>query len=198
MRVLVIYCHPSQTSFNAAVLDVVRERLDVANVETRVIDLYAVGFDPVMSLSALQIYDRTAQYTAPIRNHVEALTWCDTLIFIYPTWTYGQPAMLKGWLDRVLAPGVAFELPEHGDIKPGLTHIDRLGVFTTCGASRWLTWFVGSPGRRTLLRGIRLLCAKRCRTVFAAHYNMDSSTIASRSAHLKRVAKAVDRLIGRM
>jgi putative NADPH-quinone reductase len=105
--------------------------------------------------------------------------------------------MLKGWLDRVLSPGVAFELAQQGDIKPALTHIARLGVFTTCGASWWLTQFMGSPGKRILLRGVRGLCAKRCRTTFTAHYNMDSSTPESRAAHLERVSKTINRLIAR-
>jgi NAD(P)H dehydrogenase (quinone) len=84
----------------------------------------------------------------------------------------------------------------NGDIRPGLTNITRLGVFTTCGASWWLTRIIGAPGRRTLLRGIRLLCAKRCRTVFAAHYLMDSSTPETRARHLRKVAERTDRLIG--
>jgi putative NADPH-quinone reductase len=106
--------------------------------------------------------------------------------------------MLKGWLDRVLLPDVAFLMPdaENRTIRPGLHHITRLGVFTTCGASRWLTWLVGAPGKRTLMRGVGFLCHPRRRTAFAAHYLMDSSTPASRAAHLARVNRAMDRLIG--
>ena len=196
MRALVVYSHPSKTSFNAAILGVIRERLEAAKAETRIIDLYEQGFDPILSLKAWSCYERPADYIPPLQDHVDALSWCDTLIFVYPTWWYGQPAMLKGWLDRVLAPDVAFELREQGDIRPALTHINRLGVFTTCGASPWLTWFIGAPGKRTLLRGVRLLCAKRCKTAFAAHYNMDSSTAESREAHLKKVAKTLNRLVG--
>jgi hypothetical protein len=82
-------------------------------------------------------------------------------------------------------------------IRPGLQHISRLGVFTTCGASRWLTWFVGAPGKRTLTRGVGLLLKPRKRSVFAAHYLMDSSTPESRQRHLESVAAKMDRLIGR-
>jgi putative NADPH-quinone reductase len=135
----------------------------------------------------------------PVQQDCDDLAWCDTLIFVYPTWWYGLPAMLKGWLDRVLVPGLAFLMPqaEGETIRPGLTHITRLGVFTTCGASWWLTRLVGAPGRRTLLRGVGLLCAPRKKTAFAAHYLMDSSTPESRAKHLANVARQMDRLIGR-
>ncbi len=134
----------------------------------------------------------------PVADHCEHIGWCDTLIFVYPTWWYGLPAMLKGWLDRVLLPEVAFLMPEgpNETIRPGLTQVTRLAVFTTCGASRWLSFWIGAPGRRTILRGIRLLCAPRCRTVFLAHYLMDSSTAEGRASHLVRVGAKMDRLIG--
>ena len=98
----------------------------------------------------------------------------------------------------MLLPDVAFLMPDGANrtIRPGLHHISRLGVFTTCGASRWLTWVVGAPGKRTLMRGVGLLLKPRKRTVFAAHYLMDSSTAASRARHLDRVAAKLDRLIG--
>jgi putative NADPH-quinone reductase len=85
---------------------------------------------------------------------------------------------------------------ENATIRPGLQHITRLGLFTTCGASWWLTQLVGSPGKRTILRGIGLLCAKSHKKTFAAHYLMDSSTDASRKKHLNRVAKKMDRFVG--
>lgn len=190
MRALVVYCHPNPDSFTAAVRDTVCDALHRSGAETRVVDLYAEDFDASLSAAELSIYEDTARNTAPVAGHVAALRWADTLIFVYPTWWYGLPARLKGWLDRVLVPGVAFRMPEAtgGDIKPGLTHIRALAVFTTCGASRWLTAAIGAPGRRTLLRGIRALCGRRCRTLYCAHYLMDSSTPESRAAHLARVA----------
>jgi putative NADPH-quinone reductase len=198
MRALVVYCHPRRESFTAAIRDVVLGRLEAAGAETRVADLYAEGFDPVLSAGEHAGYLDSPDNRQPVATECDALAWCDTLVFVYPTWWYGLPAMLKGWLDRVLLPDVAFMMPkaEGETIRPGLTHITRLGVFTTCGASRWLTAFVGAPGRRTLLRGVRHLCAPRCRTTFAAHYLMDSSTPESRAAHLATVARRVDRLIG--
>ncbi|MCV3273132.1 NAD(P)H-dependent oxidoreductase [Roseobacter sinensis] len=198
MRALVIYCHPKEASFTAAVRDLVLERLRFAGAETRLIDLYRRDFAPVLSSEELDLYVDTPANRVPVAQDVEDVLWCDTLIFIYPTWWYGLPAMLKGWLDRVLLPDVAFLMPdgENDNIRPGLTHITRLGAFTTCGASWGLTQMVGAPGRRTLLRGVRAICARRCKTTFAAHYLMDSSTEASRRAHLQKVARKMDKFIG--
>jgi NAD(P)H dehydrogenase (quinone) len=199
MKALVVYCHPKDGSFNAAVRDLVLAKLRAAGAEVRLADLYARGFQPVLTTPEWERYLDCPANCAPVDRDVADLRWCDTLIFVYPTWWYGLPAMLKGWLDRVLLPDVAFLMPDAANrtIRPGLRHIRRLGVFTTCGASFWLTKLIGSPGRRTLMWGVGLLCAKGARKVFAAHYLMDSSTEASRKAHLSRVAARMDRLIGR-
>ena len=198
MRALVIYCHPRPESFTAAVRDTVMDRLSAAGVETRLIDLYAEGFQPCLTAEEHADYEQEPDNIAPVARHVADLQWCDTLIFVYPTWWYGLPAMIKGWLDRVLVPGVAFLMPdaENDDIRPGLTNITRLAVLTTCGASWWLTRIVGAPGKRTILRGLRFICAKRCKTTFAAHYLMDKSTPQSRARHLARVAQRMDGFIG--
>ncbi|MEO1638089.1 MAG: NAD(P)H-dependent oxidoreductase [Pseudomonadota bacterium] len=198
MRVLVVYCHPREGSFNAAVRDTVLERLKAAGAEVRLHDLYREGFQPVLTTEEWTGYEDCPKNQEPVADQVADVAWCDTLIFIYPTWWYGLPAMLKGWLDRVLLPDVAFIMPkvEDENIKPGLHHITRMGVFTTCGASRWLTFFIGAPGKRTLMRGVGLLLAPRTRKVFAAHYLMDSAKEPALKAHLAKVATKVDKLTG--
>ncbi|MGV6847404.1 MAG: NAD(P)H-dependent oxidoreductase [Marinibacterium sp.] len=199
MRALVVYCHPRPDSFTAAVRDVVLDRLRAAGAEIRLHDLYGQGFDPVLSSDEHECYERAPENRARVEAECEDLLWADALIFVYPTWWYGLPAMIKGWLDRAMVPEIAFLMPrgEHDNIRPGLTHITRLGVFTTCGASRWLTLLVGAPGKRTLMRGLGFLLAPRARKVFAAHYLMDSSTEESRARHLKTVAAKMDRLATR-
>jgi putative NADPH-quinone reductase len=199
MRALVVYCHPSEDSFNAAVRDLVLAKLKASGAEVRLRDLYAEGFQPVLTGTEWANYMNSPGNRTPVEAHCADVEWCDTLIFVYPTWWYGLPAMLKGWLDRVMLPDMAFHMPKEfgGTIRPGLHHISRLGVFTTCGASFWLTLFVGAPGKRTLQRGLGTLLKPRTRRAFAAHYLMDSSTPESRKRHLTRVAAQMDKLIGR-
>jgi len=198
MRALVVYCHPREGSFTAAVRDLVLAKLSDAGAEVRLRDLYAEGFQPVLTAGEHEGYLDTPANRVPVERDCHDLEWCDTLIFVYPTWWYGLPAMLKGWLDRVFLPDLAFLMPDAKDktIRRGLDHITRMGVFTTCGASWWLTTLVGAPGRRTLLRGVGILLKPGARKVFAAHYLMDSSTPESRAAHLRKVAERMDRLIG--
>lgn len=200
MRALVVYCHPKTDSFNAAVKDLVLAKLRAVGAEVRLADLYRRGFTPVLTDAEWEGYLTCPTNADAVADDVADLRWCDTLIFVYPTWWYGLPAMLKGWLDRVMLPDVAFLMPDDSNrnIRPGLRHITRLGVFTTCGASWWLTKLIGSPGRRTLMWGVGLLCAKGKRAVFAAHYLMDSSTDFSRRTHLDRVGRKMDRLMGRV
>lgn len=197
MRALVVYCHPKEGSFASAVRDTVMDRLIASGAQTRLRDLYAEGFQPVLTGPEWADYLDAPTNRAPVEDHVTDLEWCDTLIFVYPTWWYGLPAMLKGWLDRVLLPEVAFLMPkERGEpIRPGLHHIDKMGVFTSCGASWWLTRMVGAPGRRTLLRGVGYLLKPGAKKVFAATYLIDSATPAALAKHLRVVATKTDRLI---
>jgi len=193
MRVLIVHSHPDPDSYNASLCRTVAETLTRGGHELRVIDLYAEGFQPVLSREGWRAYEDAARNADGIEDHVAALRWAEGLIFVYPTWWYGLPAMLKGWLDRVWTPGVAFTLPKDGPIAPSLTHIRKLGVVTTCGASWWLTQVVGAPGRNLMLRGCRFLMAPRCKRLYLAHYRMDASTPQSREKFRARVARAMAR-----
>ncbi|MCV6592819.1 MAG: NAD(P)H-dependent oxidoreductase [Silicimonas sp.] len=197
MKALVVYCHPREGSFNAAIRDLVLEKLKAAGAEVRLSDLYARDFQPILTAAEHEGYLNCPENCEPVQSDVDDVRWCDTIIFVYPTWWYGLPAVLKGWLDRVMLPDVAFFMPdsENETIGPGLRHISRLGVFTTCGASWWLTQLVGAPGKRTLMRGLGFICKRRVKTTFAAHYLMDSSTPESRKKHLDKVARKMDRFL---
>lgn len=195
MRILIVYSHPVPESFNAAVRDTALESLRQGGHEVRLLDLYADGFDPVMGAQERRDYHTEDLNENPVREHIALIRWAEGLLFVYPTWWYGLPAMLKGWLDRVWVPHVTFSMPvDNQPIQPLMTHIRFLGAVTTCGAPWWWSKVVGEPGRRTILRGIRALCAKRCRTLWQAHYKMDSSTDASRKAFLAIIRRKLSRI----
>lgn len=194
MRVLLVYCHPVPESFCAALRDACMAGLAERGHEVRLLDLHAEGFDPVMTAPERRAYNDGPPSDPVLLAHAGHLRGAEGLLFVYPTWWYGLPAMLKGWLDRVWAVDIAFALDPHGGrITPKLQNIRRLGVATTCGASWWVSKLVGEPGRKTLLRGFRPLFSARCRSFYLAHYDMDRSTQASREAYLERVKRAMAR-----
>ena len=195
MRILVVYSHPVPESFNAAVRDTALEALRQGGHDVKLLDLYAEDFDPVMQAQERRDYHTEDLNEDPVRDHIALIRWAEGLLFVYPTWWYGLPAMLKGWLDRVWVPHVTFSMPvDDQPIRPLMTHIRFLGAVTTCGAPWWWSKVVGEPGRRTILRGIRALCAKRCRTIWLAHYKMDASTDESRRTFLAQLQSKLARL----
>ena len=125
-----------------------------------------------------------------LRQHIEDLQWCDALVLVYPTWWSGQPAILKGWFDRVLMNGVAWVLPEGAArIRPLLTNVKRLVVVTTHGSSKFVNALEGESGKRTAFRSVRLMLNRRVRCEWIAMYGVDNATVKQRekfSAHVHR------------
>jgi len=188
MRVLVVFSHPCSESYNAAVKDKVVETLGGSGHELRLIDLYEDDFQPAMSADERRGYHDEGSNISPVLNYVDSINWCEMLVFVYPTWWFGLPAMLKGWLDRVWLPHVTFEMPsETSGMKPKMQHITKIAVVTTCGATWWISKLMGEPGRKTIMRGMRALCAPRCKTLYLAHYKMDTSTPESRARYLAKI-----------
>lgn len=183
-----VYCHPSREAFNAAVLDAALEGLHEGGHEVRVTDLYASGFDPVFSATDHANHLADDVDRADIAGHIEDLRWCESLVLVYPTWWAGQPAMLKGWIDRVWVNGVAWTLPPgRRRVRPLLRSIRRITVVTTHGSSKLINALEGEGGKRMVTRSMRMLCACTCRTHWIAMYTVDTSTELQRAQFLLRV-----------
>jgi NAD(P)H dehydrogenase (quinone) len=162
MRVLVIFAHPLEDSYGAALRDVVIQSLKGSGHTVDLCDLYREAFDPVLSVRELQMYRDTASNTENVTEHVHRLQQAEGVVFVFPSWWYGMPAILKGYFDRVWLPGVAFDFGSQA-ILPLLTNIRLFGVVTTTGAPEWFTrFYVGNPSRKVLMRGLaRLMVVRR-------------------------------------
>lgn len=194
MKVLVVYCHPSPQSFTHAALERVLAGLAVHHNEVEVIDLYGEGFDPVLRLDEWTTYIETPEELegGPMQRHYALLRWAEGLVFVHPTWMFGLPAMLKGWLDRTFAPGVSFSLPASDDetVKSQIRHIELAATVTSTGTPWWVMAASGMPGRRLLHRSIRLGYAVRCRKMWLCLHGIEGSTEEKRTRHLDRVERA--------
>ena len=195
MRVLVIYAHPRAESLCAAARDRGVASLVRAGHDVEVRDLYAVNFEPVLSRHEHALHDAPTETRPGIAEDARLLAWAEALVFVYPTWWGAQPAILKGWLDRVMVAGVAYtQKPGSKRKRPLLGNIRRIVVVTTHGSSKWVNTLQGEPGKRVLLRGLRSLVGRRARTRWIAAYALDRSSSTDRQRFLDRVGRNLARL----
>jgi NAD(P)H dehydrogenase (quinone) len=193
MRYLVIYAHPLDGSFQSALHRRVVESLSAAGHEVDDCDLYAENFQPVLSPGERRAYHSATPDTAFVAEEIERLRRAEGLAFVFPTWWFGMPAILKGYIDRVWIPGVAFEL-KNGRTLPLLRQIRRFAVVTTYGSPWWLNkFFLHDPNRHTFLRGLRHLVAPEAQILWLALYRMDDRAESSRKNFLRKVERRLRR-----
>lgn len=178
MKVLMISAHPSERSFIGTLRSEVFNELKDLNHEVRHRDLYSENFNPVFSayerLNHVGDLAVKLQNLPDLQSHVEDIQWADALVLVYPTWWSGQPAILKGWIDRVLMNEVAWVLPEGAArIRPLLTNIRKIVVVTTHGSTKFVNALEGEAGKRIAFRSIRLMFHKRTRCHWIGLYRLD-------------------------
>ena len=116
MRVLVILAHPRSNSFNHAIGEAAVHVLEAEGHQVAFHDLYTEGFDPILGWKEIP---KGSQIDGTIAMHCRDLVEAEGIIVVHPNWWGMPPAMLKGWVDRVIRPGVAYEFIE-GDSGDGV------------------------------------------------------------------------------
>lgn len=190
-RVLILFAHPCEESFSAALKTTVVETLARRGWEVDLCDLYAENFDPVLTAAERRGYLTAPDNCGPVQPHVDRLRAAQALVFVFPVWNFGFPAILKGYLDRVFLPGVSFKL-EDGLVAPGLTHIRKMAAVTTYGATRWRAFLASDPPKRVIKRALWFV-ARPDRMSYMALHDMNRATPARRADYLARVQRAMER-----
>jgi NAD(P)H dehydrogenase (quinone) len=131
VKVLVILAHPRPGSLNHALADALCRGLSAAGIDVIFHDLYREGFDPVLPAGEMP---RHGAVDPAVRAHCDELAASGGIVFVHPNWWGAPPAILKGWIDRVIRPGVAYEFLE-GDggegVPRGLLAGKSAAVFNT-------------------------------------------------------------------
>jgi NAD(P)H dehydrogenase (quinone) len=187
VRVFVLFAHPVETSFAAALHAKVVEVLRARRHQVDDCDLYAEAFDPVMSRQDRIDYYNLAANRRLVGPYVDRLLAAEAIVFSFPVWSMGFPAILKGFVDKVFQPGVSFTLGQDGSFRPCLHNVKRLGVVRTYGGGRWRAILMGDPPRRFLTRSMRRLCAPGAACDYLAHYDMNHTTAERRAAFVRKV-----------
>jgi putative NADPH-quinone reductase len=191
MKILVLYAHPVETSFNAALHRTIVERLIAAGHVVDDLDLYAEDFDPRLTRAErLAYHDPRGPHDA-VDPYVCRLLAAEALVLTFPVWNYGFPAILKGFFDRVFLPGVSFRMVD-GKATPSLHNIRKVAAVTTYGGSWFRAALMGNPPKKLIHRMLRLTVKPGAPVSYLAHYSMNLSTQESREKFMARVAAKMD------
>lgn len=127
----IIFAHPWHGSFNKAILDSVLKALTEKTVSHQVIDLHKDNFNPVISEEELSNYCQGINCDPLVKKYQEMILESDDLIFIFPDWWSGMPAILKGFFDKVFWKNFAFD--DTNNIWKPLLRIPKSMVITSSG-----------------------------------------------------------------
>jgi NAD(P)H dehydrogenase (quinone) len=197
MNVLVIVAHPNSESFNHAIALACTETLTANGHAVVFHDLYREGFDPLLPHAEFR---REAVLPQAIARHGEELSQAGGIVIVHPNWWGQPPAILKGWIDRVIRPGVAYEFLE-GDngagVPRGLLRAAVALIFNTSNTetAREASVF-GDPLEAIWKNCIFQLCGVP--TIHRRMFNIVvTSSEAERAAWLSEVKSTTDRLFPR-
>jgi NAD(P)H dehydrogenase (quinone) len=129
---LIIYVHPNPASFNHAIMDAYASELKASGHEVRIRDLYALGFNPVITLSDYDMLDR-GEPPEDIRQEQDHIRWAGVVSFISPIFWAGMPAVLKGYVDKVFSLGFAYSF--QGERPKGLLRGKKAVILNSTGGS---------------------------------------------------------------
>lgn len=191
MKCLVVVAHPIADSMCHSMARTVVQILTEAGHEVQVEDLYQTEFLPSLTVSERQTYYRSAFDSSDVRSQAERLLAAEALVLVFPTWWFGFPAILKGWFDRVWAPGIAYDhATDLGPIKPRLHQLRQVLAVTSLGSPWWvdrlLLW---QPVKRVLKTAIIGTCAPASRFEMLSLYTAERLSVQEVDVFRTRVQK---------
>lgn len=131
MNISVIVAHPDKNSFNHAIALAVVDEIKSNGCTVFFHDLYDEKFDPILPAAEIP---KDAQLPSEVHSHCDEISTADGIVIIHPNWWGQPPAILKGWIDRVIRPGVAYEFIEEDSgegVPKGLLKAKFALVFNT-------------------------------------------------------------------
>jgi putative NADPH-quinone reductase len=192
LRVLYLYCHPLAESFHGAIRSAALGALKKGAHTVDLLDLYAESFQPALTADERRHYFESRRNRVGLEGYVERLKSAEILLVQFPTWCFGPPAMLKGFFDQLLIPGVAFDASDRA--RGILGNLRRIVGVVTYGQSWSAAFWMGDAPRKTITRFLPWFTNGAAKGEYHALYNVDRSTEEKRRAFIASVERAVGAL----
>lgn len=156
MRVAIVFNHPYEKSFCNAILEAVTKGLEKGNCKVDLIHLDKDGFNPAMSQEDLKAFVEHKAVDPQVIEYNMILEKADHLIFIFPIWWDLMPAMTKGFIDRVLYPGIVYDHHPRGfGLVPLLKKLKGVTIITTMNKPKWMyALLIGNLIQKSMLKSV--------------------------------------------
>jgi putative NADPH-quinone reductase len=195
MKCLVVIAHPLDDSLCRTLAQTAISALTAQGHEVVIEDLYSSGFTPALTVSERRSYYSPTYDTAAAAGQIDRLLAAEALVLVFPTWWFGFPAMLKGWFDRIWAPGIAYDhASDLGPIKPRLHGLRHTLSITSLGSPWWVDRLVlRQPVKRVLKTALLGTCAPKSSFEMLSLYKAESLTQAKVQAFGSRIERTLAR-----
>lgn len=195
MKCLVVIAHPITDSLCYTMAQSVIAALTASGHEVMVEDLYLSAFSPALTASERQSYYSPTFDSVAVQDQIDRLLSAEALALVFPTWWFSFPAMLKGWFDRVWAPGIAYDhATDLGPIRPRLHKLRRTLAVTSLGSPWWVDRLVlRQPVKRVLKTALLGTCAPNCRFEMLSLYKTESLTQSQVQPFCSRIERTISK-----
>lgn len=185
MNILIINGNPKENSYSDALAEAYRQGAQQDHTTVEVLHLRDLVFD--LNLPFGNATKRNLE--EDLNSAIEKIEWCNHMVWVYPLWWSGYPAVMKGFIDRTFLPGVAYQYHGKKNFPEQLFKGKTARIICTADSPNWYNQlFLGSPSTRQLKKATLAFCGiKPTRTTFIGPIR--HSTVAFREKWLKKVAQ---------
>jgi NAD(P)H dehydrogenase (quinone) len=156
MKVVIVFNHPYDGSFCSAILQAATKGLQTVYHEIDLIHLDKDNFNPIMTAGDLKAFRDKKPIDPKVIEYKERLEKADHLVFIFPIWWELMPALMKGFVDKVIFPGVMYDYTNASNtlMKPLMPNIKSVNMITTMNTPKWMYWLLfGNAIKKAMMLG---------------------------------------------
>lgn len=192
MNVLIVYAHPYEKSFNHGILRRVEKTLKCKKVNFQVIDLYKDNFNPAYTAKELSLFKEGKTTDPNVQKYQQLLKKTDKMVFIFPIWWNDIPAIIKGFIDKVMKKQFAYKVGATG-VVGNLKNIKQVVMTTSTSPTWYLKIFCGNAIKSVFIKST--LSQLGMKNITWINFgNIDKSSENSRQNHLKIISKKIKTL----
>lgn len=154
-KILVIIGHPDKESYNWGLAQAYTQGAERGGAEVKTIPIADLDF----SVNLAKGYNGITPLEPDLEAAIEKLKWCDHMVWVFPMWWYGYPAIMKGFIDRTFLPGITFKMNE-GNSFPDKLLVGKTGrIIVTSDTPRWYNYlYMKSPTINQMKKGTLQFC----------------------------------------